>query len=226
MSNHLTLQVKSFAMEQDAKLVGIADANLFDHAPKGHKPTDILQDAKAVIVIAIPQPKAIISDALTTEYTRCIFTTEIKLELAAFNIANFLDEKGYKAIPIPVRMDLMMDKENLMGDLSHKHAAVLAGLGQIGKNSLLITPEYGNRVYLSSIVTNAPLIPDKPFDKELCSENCFKCVKACPIQAISKNGKVNKAKCYAYCKTERDKYPLTQGVYSCRICRQVCPFSK
>lgn len=53
------------------------------------------------------------------------------------------------------------------GDLSHKHAAVVAGLGVLGKNTLLITPQFGNRVNLVSIVTDLEIEPDAVLTDEL-----------------------------------------------------------
>jgi|Deesub1362A_J573_1020465.scaffolds.fasta_scaffold00105_51 epoxyqueuosine reductase QueG len=229
MTKNIADQIKDYALKNGAKLVGIADSRLLDKkAPRGHRPQDILSDAKSVIVVAVPQPRGIISDSLPTEYTRCIYTAEIKLELLTFDISNIIDEKGYKSIPIPVKMEYSMDVEKLMGDISHKHAAVYAGLGQIGKNSLLITPEYGNRVYLASIVTNAPMSYDIPFKKQFCDKECQKCIEACPVRAIPKDGSalIDKMKCYLYCKTQKERYPITKGLYSCRECRRVCPFSK
>jgi epoxyqueuosine reductase QueG len=226
-------KVKKFALEKGASLAGVADAEHMKQAPEGHRPTDILADAKTIVVIATPQARALMSDAPPTEYTRSTFSCEAKLEIIAHDTANFLDESGYKAVPVPVRMSFMLDNRGLMGDLSHKHSAVFAGLGQMGKNSLLITPEYGLRCYLSSIVTDAPLEADSPFKKDFC-EDCVLCIDACPVKAISRtnegsylgNKYVEKHRCYAYCKTQVDEYPGSQGLYTCRACRTVCPYSK
>jgi epoxyqueuosine reductase QueG len=130
-------------------------------------------------------------------------------------------------------MSLMMDYKNLIGDLSHKHAAVLAGLGQMGKSSLLITPQYGNRVYISSVITNAPLEPDEPFKEDLCKD-CDICIKACPVKAIFESNVgsylgykyVDKPRCFEYCRTMADVYTATGGLYTCRACRSECPYSK
>lgn len=226
-------EVKKFALEKGASLVGIADAGHMMEAPEGHKPTDIVKDAKTIVVFATPQARAILSDSPPTEYTRSTFSCEAKLEIIAHDISNFFDERDYKAVPVPVRMSLMMDNEALMGDLSHKHAAVFAGLGQMGKNSLLITPEYGLRCYLSSVITDARLKADNPFKKDLCGD-CVLCIDACPVKAISRSNEgsylgkkyVDKHGCYAHCKTRRNEYPSTQGLYTCRECRTACPYSK
>jgi epoxyqueuosine reductase QueG len=57
-------------------------------------------------------------------------------------------------------------------------------MGTLGKNSLLITPEFGNRVHLVSVVINLELDPDPMVAKELCRPAYTLCVTACPVKAI------------------------------------------
>ena len=104
-----------------------------------------------------------------------------------------------------------------------------AGLGEIGRIGLLITPEFGPRVRLGAVTTNMPLIPDKPVSFgviDFC-ESCRKCAENCPSGAIAKGDKkyvrgvekwtVNQEACYTYWrKTGTD----------CAVCVNVCPYSK
>ena len=86
--------------------------------------------------------------------------------------------------------------DELRWDLSHKHAAVLAGLGEIGLNTLLINPRFGTRLMLASVVTNAPVQPDLPFADTLCMRSdCRECITSCPVKAIHPSGEVDKVKC-------------------------------
>lgn len=80
-----------------------------------------------------------------------------------------------------------------MGSLSLKRLAQLAGFGNFGKNSLIINPTYGPWVRFAAILTNAELIPDKPFEEDLCG-NCEECVKTCPVGALTPY-KVDDTKC-------------------------------
>jgi len=110
------------------------------------------------------------------------------------------------------------------GDLSHKHAAVLAGLGEIVINTLLINPKHGTRLMLVSVVTNAMVQPDSLFTKSLCTRSeCKKCVTACPVRTISSSGGIYKGKCAKYYRQHSDIYFGTWGLYFCRECRRVCP---
>ena len=76
----------------------------------------------------------------------------------------------------------------MLGDVSHRHAAVAAGLAEIAWNGLAITPEYGMRVRWNSIITDAPLTPDPLYDgPPICQpDKCDTlCVKRCPSEAFS-----------------------------------------
>jgi len=68
--------------------------------------------------------------------------------------------------------------------ISMKNAARLAGLGSFGKQSLIVTPEYGPWVRLGAVITDAELAPDAPFEENLCGE-CEACVVACPVGALT-----------------------------------------
>ena len=93
----------------------------------------------------------------------------------ASSVAHFIRDLGYEAIPSGNDTALSIPM------------AVDAGLGELGRHGLLIAPRYGPRVRISKILTNLPLVPDKPIEigvREMC-EVCRKCAKACPGQAIS-----------------------------------------
>lgn len=68
------------------------------------------------------------------------------------------------------------------GELSDVAVAERAGIGWRGKNTLLITPEYGSWVYLGEMITNIPFEPDTPAS-DLCG-SCNQCVKACPTGSL------------------------------------------
>lgn len=225
MKEELSKRLKKKALDLGADVVGAASNRGFDQAPEGHRPEDILKGARCVVSLGFAQPNTVIQKAMPTQYTRNIFVVASLADRVAHLLTLWLETQGYEAIPISARgMYMAAMTGALMGDLSHKHAAVLAGLGEIGLNSLLIHPEFGNRLMLSSIVTNAPLIQDKPLSDKLCQrEACLKCVEVCPVKAINPNGKIEKVKCAKYYRSHEDIYKETWGLYFCRECRQVCP---
>jgi epoxyqueuosine reductase QueG len=225
MKEELSKRLKKKALDLGADVVGAASNRGFDQAPEGPRPEDILKGARCVISLGFAQPNTVIQKAMPTQYTRNIFTVASLADQVAHLLTLWIETQGYQAIPISARgMYMAALAGELKGDLSHKHTAVLAGLGEIGVNTLLINPEFGNRLILSSIVTNAPLLQDKPFSDKLCQwGKCLKCVEVCPVKAISADGRIEKIKCAKYYRQHSDIYFETWGLYFCRECRKVCP---
>ena len=104
--------------------------------------------------------------------------------------------------------------------VSVKHAAVLAGLGYIGKNSLLITPEYGNMIWLSAVLVDIELEPDEIINGK-CPENCTICIENCPVNAIKRDSlEMDQKACFEYA------FHVDEGedfYFKCHKCRTLCP---
>jgi len=223
----LKSRVEEFMRSSGCDIVGVANVERFKGAPEGRRPTDILPTARSVIVGAVHILDSVCDDLPETryEYTNQFYVLNGTLGSVSTKVARLLEDKGYRAIPIPAAYP-RINKE-LMGVFSHRHAAVLAGLGEIGLNNLLITPQFGARVRLVSILTEAPLEPDQPYQKSLCREwqkECGKaCVACCPIEAISVNGKVNKERCLRY---QEQIMPWSVVELRCGMCLGMCPIGK
>lgn len=134
-------------------------------------------------------------------------TEVIKVELTRIGrqIVRKLRHLGYNAMNMPV---CKRDSITRKAPFVHAPAIYLAGLGTKGLNGTMITPEYGPRFYINSIITDCPLPTGKPLDKDLCTE-CGFCVRACPLGAIRDDGTLDTAAC-----TEYD---------TCSTCITVCP---
>lgn len=104
--------------------------------------------------------------------------------------------------------------------VSQKHAAQAAGLGTIGRHSLLITPEFGSMVWLGMVLTEVQLAPDGMLDR-VC-DDCNLCVDACPVNALEKP-EIDQQACWdhAFGDNERTK----SWEISCHKCRDVCPYN-
>lgn len=147
-----------------------------------------------------------------------------KMSLATINLAEFIRSLGYNAIP----------SINCTG--LNIPLAIDAGLGQIGRNGKLITPQYGPRVRICKVITDLPLIPDKPINfgvTEFC-DACRKCVRECPAGAIPSGSRsrgsqeevsnggylrwmVDHKKCFQY---------WSQCGTNCNICLYVCSYNR
>jgi len=220
-------QIEEVMLSSGFDMVGVANVERFKGAPEGRRPTDILPRARSVIVGVVHILDSVCDDLPETryEYTNQFYVLNGTLGSTSTKVARLLEEEGYRAIPIPAAYP-RINKE-LMGVFSHRHAAVLAGLGEIGLSNLVITPQFGARVRLVSIVTEVPLEPDRPYGKSLCRERqkeCGKaCVTSCPVEAISLNGKVNKDRCLRY---QEQIMPWSVIERRCGMCLGMCPIGK
>jgi epoxyqueuosine reductase QueG len=105
------------------------------------------------------------------------------------------------------------------GILSLKHAGYLAGLGIMGKNTLLTNNKLGNRITLGALLLNVSLKGDPIAKYRICKEDCNACINKCPVKALDGKSIVQKL-----C---REKSQLTTpkgySLYVCNTCRTVCP---
>jgi epoxyqueuosine reductase len=148
-----------------------------------------------------------------------------RLNLIASTLASFLNRKGYRSLPIPAANRTNQDQG--LPTVSHKMLAHIAGLGWIGKNCLLITPEHGPRVRWISVLTDAPLeTVDNPVEQR-CGE-CAECVNICPTQSIIgrnfKMGEPREARFeFKRCNDYFESLKATQKYPVCGMCLYVCP---
>ncbi len=123
------------------------------------------------------------------------------------------------------------DPETLTAFFPHKLAAVRAGLGWIGKSSLLITREYGPRVYLATVLVDCNIGSDKPVLKSECG-SCSECLKACPHLCINNvnwhSGVPREELLDVYiCNAKREEVIESKGRKDeCGLCLLACPYGK
>lgn len=223
----LTEMVKDFVRKKGATLVGVATTKRFSKAPKDHRPRDLLPNAKSVISIGLRINKSSILQLPKTmrEYKINYDVANLKLNSLAWETARFLEDLGYEALAIPASSPY--DKKKNFGDLSHKHAAVAAGLGRFGMNNLVLTPDHGPYVRFVTVITSAALRSDRPLTEDICLlDKCLKCVKACPARALenpvydaSEGWLINKEKCHEY-------IHIVSGGDVCGLCIKACPITR
>jgi len=213
-------KIKGIVLNQGADLCGIANIERFADAPEGFHPTDIYGDCKSVIVFAkrLPKGLAYVNPRIVYKHYNGLCVNEV--DKIAYEAAILIERLGCLTVPLPCDCPLeYWDKDNLCakGLLSMRHAAVLAGLGSLGKNTLLINKLYGNFLTIGAILTDLDLKSD-PLAEELCIENCRLCIDNCPVKAL--DGKtVSQKLCRPYTYTINER---GFDVVNCNKCRTIC----
>jgi len=190
-------QVKEKGRQLGADLVGIADGQALDANPpdpgRPRRPSDITDfDGGRVIVLA-RRLNAGATRLLKWNERHKYYNDEIgisMLEEAALELVLWLEQQGYPALIVPpTHVDPWLYNEDpgehLAPLLSAEHAAVEAGLGTLGLNGQLLTPEFGPRVLLSLVLCSADIAADNRQEEALCpGPSCGRCLSACPGDVI------------------------------------------
>jgi len=204
--------------------IGIADpAKGFTHAMNGCHPLDVMKDCRSVIVYGFNIGLDYYS-ALDYEHNN-IRLGHLYRDWAGLQLITFLKRKTHDAVEVPREH---IDEKNKIAPLSFKLAAYEAGIGTFGRPSIIITPEYGPRINLGVILTDAYLEPSGRIKSFNPCENCYVCVKACPMKAIGSDVPpptgFDRDRCVSFIdwlrKETRDKVKL------CGFCYNTCPAGK
>ena len=140
-------------------------------------------------------------------------STYAQLQDRLVDLTRWLHERGYTA-----------RAEHYIGESMFIHYAVAAGLGQLGLNGQLLTPQAGSRCRINVIHTDAPLPFDEPVDYgiEGVCDRCQACVRRCPVGAIPKVRREHRGVVKAKLNTKRCLPIVTQAA-GCSVCMKVCP---
>jgi epoxyqueuosine reductase QueG len=213
------LKMKKFATKEGASLFGVADLTKV-------KTDDFLISenilAKLPYAISIgfrvsPTVLEEIVDHPTQLYFHHYRQINSRLDQIALKISNYIGQLGYSALPIAASQ--IVDWQNQRAHLSHKRIGNAAGLGWIGRNNLLVNDKYGCQFRLVTILSDMPLITDKPVNKD-CGK-CHKCIETCPAQAIKEEPEdFLHIQCFEKLKEFQKKGYV--GQYICGICIKAC----
>ncbi len=214
-------QVKQIIKSLGADLCGIASLDRFSTAPKGYHPLDAFPLCKSVISFACRFPVGTLICDSNVTYTRVRNSITQKMDSIALDFCIEMEKYGAVCVPIPTN-ESQYDKytDRWRSIISQKHAAQAAGLGTIGRHSLLITPEFGSMVWLGAILCNIELEADVL--KENICDNCNKCVNACPVNALD-DVVMNQHLCDEY--AFGDNKETLYWEISCHKCRDACPYN-
>ncbi|RJP27794.1 MAG: hypothetical protein C4536_13195 [Actinobacteria bacterium] len=200
--------VKDAIRAEGIELVGIADANALILASPPRPATELMPTARSVIVMAVAHSLGAVYAPDIRMWTRNKMQTSRLLDQVCERLSRLLEKEGYLTLPVsadkPVEIHKLdpatgrkLPHTRTVGHLSLKHAAVSAGMGQIGRSNLLLTPEFGPHQRLGGIITEAPLESDIHREWDLCLKGCSRCEDACPVRALS-DGRYDVDPCFDY----------------------------
>lgn len=212
-------KVKEIMRNLGADLCGIAKIERFSNAPKGYHPLDVFPECKSVISFGCRFPVGALLCKSHTPYTRIRNSITPKMDAIALNFCIEMEKDGIVCIPIPTNESEWDRNTNRWRSIiSLKHAAQAAGLGTIGRHSLLITPEFGSMVWLGAVLCSQELEQDEMIEN-MC-ENCKLCVNACPVNALE-NIEINQQRCWDYAFGDDENTQAWR--IACHKCRDICP---
>lgn len=200
-------EICAFLKTNGASLVGIANVERFQGAPRGHHPADFVPGARSVVTFGIALLRTTLnwedhlgeSEFVPLEHRRDVLQNYLYsetgyvlvnhlLDMLGLRLSGLLQEKGFASIFFPATYGRGAMVEYIkkripfgLGLLSQRHAAVRAGLGEFGLNNIVVTPKYGPRIRFSSVITEAELEPSPLLKEKAClGENCSICLRDCP----------------------------------------------
>lgn len=219
-------ELKEYLKNLGVSLVGFADLSNVD--------TSAFNNMNYGIAFGIKIRSKIIqaiNEGPTKEYYEEYSKINKDLDNIVVSCVQYIERQGYNAIG--QTSTYVTSDNNLTTPLPHKTVATLAGLGWIGKNALLTTPEYGSAIRISSVITDMPLIVNIPINKSKCGE-CGNCATACPASAINgitwninstRDELLDPFKCRKKAR-ELSKERIGIEISLCGKCIEVCPFTK
>lgn len=226
-----TANLRKAARSIGAGLIGVCDYDerwvysaRYSERTQCSKPVDIPEDLPYVVVVGEPMDQeltATVPSALSGSATGMGYTHDT---IVLLTVTQYIRNLGYRAVA-------SMNDSALAIPL-----AVQAGLGEVGRHSLLITEEYGPRLRLGKIFTDMPLVIDEPKSfgvKEFC-DICQRCSAACPPKAIPSEQPLRIAHSISNLKgvlkwtTNAEKcFRFWAGQNSdCSICIRICPYNR
>lgn len=193
------LKIKQIARGLGADLVGIASTQTLNAYPPDPRfpqvPGQISSRCKSVVVMGFRIPVAVMRSKMRAPVHYMDMLVMRRMDKVAKRFADVLEQQGFPSFCAAAQQTDFNLKKGSYGNLSFRHLGVEAGLGTLGMNVSLLTPEFGPRLYLTGVLTELDLQADTPLQEQVClGENCLRCLHACPTDAVRHFG-IDKRAC-------------------------------
>lgn len=201
-------------MKAEAGRLGLSAVGVAEYDPKytfAEFQGKHVGDRVIVCILEQNYPTTQLLPSSTAE--QAALSTYAELMDAMTRVCRWLNDQGYRA-----------QGDDQDGESIYIHYGVAAGLGQLGMNGQLLTPQAGSRCRLSVIYTDAPLQLDTPVDYgiEGVCDRCQACVRRCPVGAIPATRREHRGVVKSKLNTKRC-FPIVATTAGCAICMKVCP---
>ena len=226
--------LKDYSSSLGADIFGVASAKRYtEDFPDKPSPFTFVPDAKSIVVIGMAFLKGTMNTVLRPELSglkskadetvtggvrpqgaeRYFLGEENRLllhetEWIGYQLIRRLERAGHRAFYFAA---YKQDSRRRTALFYMTPALYLAGMGTMGLNCCILTPEYGPRVFVNAVITNLELPSGEPLENQVC-DRCGKCVKACPSNALDGEGWKNVYRCAAY--------------GCCGTCLAICPIGR
>lgn len=191
-------------------------------------PDSILPGVKSVVMLGM---------TYRTERVKTVQPGEAKISRYAWGDRDYhtLIRKRLKKLIGQLQQEYPEEKFRGVVDtapLLERDFARKAGLGWMGKNTMLINKQWGSDFFISALLTTLELKVDAPHATSHCG-TCTRCLEACPTQAFEGPGKLDARKCLAYLTIELRDQPIEEAfrgqfedwIFGCDVCQDVCPWN-
>ncbi|MDD4171926.1 MAG: 4Fe-4S dicluster domain-containing protein [Syntrophomonas sp.] len=223
-------RIKQFCQDAGADIIGFASVERWNEAeevPVDFRPQALWEPARTVMVLGVGIPLPIVETTPSILHKETYDTANRVLDAMAYNLVRFLNRLGHAAYFFSRDGfgSLRLLKDRPPAAFGHIMAAKYAGLGTVGLNNCLLTPEFGPRVRFVSVFTSAIMEPDPMIEKDLCIK-CEACAKCCPVDAITLREDQFKGDFDLIACIDRHIDLTRDKAYPCGICTKVCPIGK
>ncbi|KKM10435.1 4Fe-4S ferredoxin [Clostridiales bacterium PH28_bin88] len=188
-------RIRRFVTGLDVDDVGFAASRDY-LSPRSPELESIFPGVKSLVVLAFKELANCESENMPMAMGGRLDLMEFSRS-SSYKTARFLEKEFHgKAMTVPVSYPMTMDYTTMgsVGEVSLRHAAVAAGLGNFGRHNLVIHPRFGTRVIFTAVLTDLELPPDPPVTEPLCT-HCNACVENCPVGALDEEGKTKVNQC-------------------------------
>jgi epoxyqueuosine reductase QueG len=196
----ITNRVKAMAKSYGAVAVGIATTETLADGPPSTDLTYVLPEGRSAVTFAVPLDQDYMDPWFNKRSHSDHFQNNIRTNVMAsgisLEIANYLQQKGFAAVPLASNAAYRQEAPNGRFDekppISHRYLAVRSGVGFFGLSGNVLTADNGAGIILGSVVTAAELIATDPIpESEHYCDDCQLCVASCASGFIDGKEKID-----------------------------------